>query len=129
MVQTDDEVCLMEELFTFWNTRPEWDTDTNGSHPGHLPIHDDQFPLDPVPMTDSETGGSVTDYVPHILKGMAGKIDALIHCHTVFRTPAIKCTWFSCCREFLSVIIGSLLGKHANLLLNLLHLIGIHRSS
>ncbi|KAG1851355.1 hypothetical protein F4604DRAFT_1543004, partial [Suillus subluteus] len=38
--------------------------------------------------------------------------DPLIHRRTVFRTPAIKCTWFSCRREFLHGVLDSLLGEH-----------------
>ncbi|KAG1823841.1 uncharacterized protein BJ212DRAFT_1261805, partial [Suillus subaureus] len=38
--------------------------------------------------------------------------DPLIHRRTVFRTPAVKCTWFSCRREFLHGILDSLLGEH-----------------
>ncbi|KAG2740908.1 hypothetical protein P692DRAFT_20752145, partial [Suillus brevipes Sb2] len=36
--------------------------------------------------------------------------DPLVHCRTVFRTPAVRCTWFSCRREFLHCILDSLLG-------------------
>ncbi|KAG1851376.1 hypothetical protein F4604DRAFT_1592412, partial [Suillus subluteus] len=38
--------------------------------------------------------------------------DPLIHRRTVFRTPAVKCTWFSCRREFLHGVLDSLLGEH-----------------
>ncbi|KAG1893697.1 uncharacterized protein F5891DRAFT_962548, partial [Suillus fuscotomentosus] len=44
---------------------------------------------------------------------MTAASDPLIHYRTVFRTSAIKCTWFSCRREFLHCILDSLLGTYA----------------
>jgi hypothetical protein len=63
-------------------------------------------------MTDGIDGQQVLDSVPAILKGMTATSDPLVHYRTVFRTPAVKCTWFSCRREFLHGILDSLLGKH-----------------
>jgi hypothetical protein len=77
-------------------------------------------------MTDGNDGQQALDSVPNILKGMTEASDPLVHCRTVFRTPAVRCTWFSCRREFLHCILDSLLGKHV---ITTAHPISSHTSS
>jgi len=129
--ETPAEVELTNELFEYWGARPGWDADTNGPWPAHLPIHDSRFSVGGLKMTDSATGNQVADTVLYILLDMVGEavqVEPLAHYRTVFLTPAVKCTWFSCCQEFLHCILGSLLGKHPILSVNL-HLLIIIRSS
>lgn len=81
--------------------------------PWHLPIRDNRFSVNALQMTDGINGRQVVDSVPVILKEMTAASDPLIHYRTVFRTSAVKCTWFSCRREFLHCILDSLLGTYA----------------
>ncbi|KAG2045516.1 hypothetical protein BDR06DRAFT_1055910, partial [Suillus hirtellus] len=98
--KTPEEVKLTEELFQSWGARPEWDNlGAEGMHPWHLPIRDNRFSVDALQMTDGINGRQVVDSVPVILKEMTAASDPLIHYRTVFRTSAIKCTWFSCRRH------------------------------
>ena len=127
--ETADEVELTESLYELWHTRPRWDADNYGKYPPHLPVRDERFSLDPVMFTDPKTGKSQSDNTVSILLGMANTIDPLVHYRTFFRTPAIKCTWFSCRREFLHCVLGSLIGKLRILTLNLHRLIILRRSS
>lgn len=127
--ETADEVELTESLYELWHTRPRWDADNSGKYPPHLPVRDERFSLDPVMFTDPKTGKSQSDNTVSILLGMANTIDPLVHYRTFFRTPAIKCTWFSCRREFLHCVLGSLIGKLRILTLNLHRLIILRRSS
>ena len=127
--ETADEVELTESLYELWHTRPRWDADNSGKYPPHLPVRDERFSLDPVMFTDPKTGKSQSDDTVSILLKMANTIDPLVHYRTFFRTPAIKCTWFSCRREFLHCVLGSLIGKLRILTLNLHRLIILRRSS
>jgi hypothetical protein len=127
--ETADEVELTESLYELWHTRPRWDADNYGKYPPHLPVRDERFSLDPVMFTDPKTGKSQSDDTVSILLKMANTIDPLVHYRTFFRTPAIKCTWFSCRREFLHCVLGSLIGKLRILTLNLHRLIILRRSS
>ena len=127
--ETADEVELTESLYELWHTRPRWDADNYGKYPPHLPVRDERFSLDPVMFTDPKTGKSQSDDTVSILLKMADTIDPLVHYRTFFRTPAIKCTWFSCRREFLHCVLGSLIGKLRILTLNLHRLIILCRSS
>ncbi|KAG1838857.1 hypothetical protein DFJ58DRAFT_845900 [Suillus subalutaceus] len=65
-------------------------------HPWHLPIQDDQFSVQALLMMDGISGHQVADSLPSILKAMTVDCDIWIHYCTVFHTPVVKCTWFSC---------------------------------
>jgi hypothetical protein len=117
--ETADEVKLTRSLYNLWRALPRWDADIYGKYPPHLPVRDERFSLDPVMFTHPKTGKSQPDSTESILFGMGDRIDPLVHLRTFFRTPAVKCTWFSCRWEFLSCILGTLLGKYTILSLNL----------
>ncbi|KAG1823878.1 uncharacterized protein BJ212DRAFT_706888 [Suillus subaureus] len=109
--KTPEEFNLTEEMFQSWGIRPGWDDlNAEGMHPWHLPIRDDRFSVKALEMTDGNNGRQAIDSVPVILQNMTTTSDPLIHRRTVFRTPAVKCTWFSCRREFLHGVLDSLLG-------------------
>ena len=127
--ETADEVELTRMLYILWNASPGWDADIYGKYPSHLPIRDERFSLDPVMFTDPKTGKSQPDNTVSILLGMVDRIIPLVHLRTFFHTPAIKCAWFSCRREFLNCVLGALIGKLRILTLNLHHLIIFCRSS
>jgi hypothetical protein len=100
-------------MFQSWGIRPGWDDlNAEGMYPWHLPIRDDRFSVKALEMTDGDNGHQASDSVPVILQNMTTTSDPLIHRRTVFRTPAVKCTWFSCRREFLYGVLDSLLGEH-----------------
>jgi hypothetical protein len=127
--ETADEVKLTRSLYDLWRAWPRWDADIYGKYPPHLPVRDERFSLDPVMFTDPKTGKSQADNTESILLGMGVTIDPLVHLRTFFRTPAVKCTWFSCRREFLNCVLGVLIGKLRILTLNLHRLIILRRSS
>jgi hypothetical protein len=117
--ETPAELQLMDSLFQAWQKQPGWEDHNDGKYPAHLPIRDDRFPLECLRMTHTKTGKSVLDCTTYILCGMVERVNLLGHFRTVFRTSTVKCTWFSCRREFLSCILGMLLGKYTILSLNL----------
>ena len=90
--ETADEVKLTKSLYTIWHTSPAWDANIYGKYPPHLPIRDERFSLDPVKFTDPKTGKLLPDTTESILWGMADMVDPLVHLHTFFHTPAVKCT-------------------------------------
>jgi hypothetical protein len=62
-------------------------------------------------MIDSE-GAKVLDTVANIMRPyISASIYPLTHYRTVFKTNAVRCTWFSCRREFFSGLIGALKGE------------------
>lgn len=117
--ETPAELQLTNILLQAWQKQPGWNDNNDGKYPAHLPIRDDRFPSGCLRMTHTKTGKSILDCTTYILRGMVERVDLLGHFRTVFRTSAVKCTWFSCRREFLSCILGTLLGKYTILSLNL----------
>jgi hypothetical protein len=98
-------------LFQQWNAKPAWDDEgIEGSYPRHLPIRDQHMSTHPVMMTDCD-GAQVPDSIENIMKPMNVPMYHLVHYRTVFKTNAVRCTWFSCRREFFSGLIGALKGE------------------
>jgi hypothetical protein len=108
---TEAEKKAQLVLFKRW-PKPAWDDeDDEGSYPRHLPIRDQRMSTDPVTMIDCE-GDEVPDSIGNIMRPMwSADIYPLVHYRTVFKTNAVRCTWFSCRREFFSGLIGALKGE------------------
>ncbi|KAG1892508.1 hypothetical protein F4604DRAFT_1565663 [Suillus subluteus] len=74
----------------------------------------------PVMMIDCD-GARVPDSVANIMKPLSAEIYPLVHYQTVFKTNAVRCTWFSCRWEFFSGLIGALKGHLNAWLRGLIH--------
>ena len=109
---TEAEKKAQRILFEGWEAKPAWDDEDNeGSYPRHLPIRDQRMSTGPVMMIDCG-GAEVPDTIGNIMRPYtSASIYPLVHYRTVFKTNAVRCTWFCCRREFFSGLQGALKGE------------------